>query len=296
MNSRQLQYAIELAQTLNFSQVAENRNISQPALSKQILSLEKELGVKLFDRGVPLTLTPAGEHFIREARTLLYKEDQLLRSMEQYRSGKAGQLTVGITPFRSAYLIPPIVRRVRERFPGIRIKLHEAGSAQLRREAAEGKFDFAVVNLPVDEAALSVQPLEPDKLVLVVPTGMMTKTTGEAVAFSECAQLSFVVVGQTQEMGKLFDRLCVAADVSPVIAAEVVGLTTAWAMAAAGVGATLLPMQFVRNTHPSDAVQILELRDAVYFRQPAVITKRGQYLSEAARYAMELLTAAEPKG
>jgi len=72
MNSRQLQYAIKLSEVRNFSQVAEQLNISQPALSKQILSLEQELGVKLFDRNTsPLTLTPAGDIFIEEAKNYL---------------------------------------------------------------------------------------------------------------------------------------------------------------------------------------------------------------------------------
>ena len=76
MNYRQLQYAIALSETRNFSQVADKLKISQPALSKQILSLENDLGVKLFDRStVPLTVTPAGEHLIREAKELLYRED-----------------------------------------------------------------------------------------------------------------------------------------------------------------------------------------------------------------------------
>ena len=76
MNSRQLHYAIMLSEIRNFSQVAEKLNISQPALSKQILSLENELGIKLFDRTTtPLTVTPAGQHFIQGAADLVYKED-----------------------------------------------------------------------------------------------------------------------------------------------------------------------------------------------------------------------------
>ena len=74
MNTRQLQYALELSKSLNFSAVAERLGISQPALSKQILHLENEIGVKLFDRSTnPLTVTPAGEHFFREAQRLLLR-------------------------------------------------------------------------------------------------------------------------------------------------------------------------------------------------------------------------------
>ena len=89
MNSRQLQYALMLAGELNFSQVADKLNISQPALSKQILQLEQELGVKLFDRSTsPVSLTAAGECFVKEAREILFREDQLKRKMEEYGSGE----------------------------------------------------------------------------------------------------------------------------------------------------------------------------------------------------------------
>lgn len=294
MNSRQLQYAIVLSQVLSFSQAADQLNMSQPALSKQILNLEAELGVKLFDRSAsPLTLTPAGSHFIQEARDLLYKEDQLLRSMDRFKSGESGQLTIGITPFRSSYLIPDIVKKIRDRFPGIQVKLHEAGSDILRKEAAEGKYDFAVVNLPVDESVFDIIPLEKDRLALAVPQELMHLLPENAAAnpipFRECSKLPFVVVGQNQEMRRLFDKLCTAADFHPIIAVEAVSLTTAWAIARAGTAATILPLQFVNNEKNHNQLQIIQLQDAVYTRQPVIATRRGQYLSESAKYAFRLL-------
>ncbi len=300
MNVKQLQYAIMLSEVGSFSQVAEKLNISQPALSKQILGLEKELGVTLFCRNTtPITLTAAGTHFVQEAQQLVYKEEQLLRSMEQYRTGEAGSLRVGISPFRCLYLMPSVLKRVRERFPGIRIFLHETGSDQLRKEAAEGKYDLAVVNLPVDESQLNVTPIEMDTLVLAVPHTMLHKlpfgpdALPETVDFADCRDLPFVVVGESQEMRRLFNKLCRGADITPNIAAEVVGVASAWAMAAAGVGATLLPRQFAASGAFGEGLVLLPIKSRVYTRQPVVVTKRGQYLSEAAAYLIELLTETE---
>lgn len=297
MNSRQLQYAVMLSEIRNFSQVAEKLNITQPALSKQILSLESELGVKLFDRTTPLTVTPAGQHFLQEATELLYKEDQLLRSMERFKSGEAGQLVIGVTPFRSSYLLPDVVKKFRTAFPHIQVKLQEAGSAVLRKEAAEGRFDFAVVNLPVDESVLDVIPLEPDRLVLVIPQELThllpLPKEGQDIDFVVCKDLPFAVVQKTQEMRLLFEKLCATYNFHPNIAAEVVSLTTAWSMACAGVAATILPLQFVNHNTLSNNVSVVNIKDAVYTRQPAIVTKRGQYLSDAAKYAISLL--AKPK-
>ena len=294
LNSRQLSYAVLLSQKRNFSQVAEELHITQPALSKQILALESELGVTLFDRSTtPLSLTPAGEFFIRKAEDLLYKEDQLVRSMEHFRSGDAGQLIIGITPFRSSYLIAEVMKKVRDKFPGIQITLREAGSNILRKEVSEGKYDFAVVNLPVNDSLLEVQALEADKLVLAVPQEQAhllgEKAEEKEIDFRSCRKLPFVVVGKSQEMRRLFESLCASADIEPTIAAEVVGLNTAWAAAFAGVGATLLPKQFVLQQNLQQNLRLYNIKNAVYTRQPAVVSRRGQYLSSAAKYAMELL-------
>ena len=300
MNTRQLQYAILLSQIRNFSQVAEKLNITQPALSKQIGNLEKELGVQLFDRStVPLTLTAAGEHFIRDAQDLIYREDQMLRSMDRFKSGEAGRLTIGISPFRTLYMIPQIVRQIRDRFPGIQINLHETGSDALRKEAAEGKYDFAIVNLPVDESLLDVIPLEPDTLVLAVPNDMLSllrhvpEDRLSPIALSDCGSLPFVVVGPSQEMRQLFDRLCAQENYHPNIVMEVVGVTTAWAMAHAGIGAALLPLQFISDEFFDRDVTLFTIQNNPYRRQPAIVKRRGQYLSEYAQYAIELLSSAE---
>ena len=59
------------------------------------------------------------EHFLDHAQELLYQEEQLLRSLESYKSGESGRLVIGISPFRSLYMIPDVVRQVREKYPDV---------------------------------------------------------------------------------------------------------------------------------------------------------------------------------
>lgn len=296
MNSRQLQYAVLLSKVCSFSQLAEDLKISQPALSKQIISLEKELGVQLFDREFsPLRLTPAGEQFVQQAQDLLYREDQLLRSMERFRLGEEGRLVIGVSPFRCLYLLTDTLKKVRERYPKVQICLQEWASDRLRREAAEGRYDFAVVNLPVDTSVLDVTPIEPDTLVLAVPNSLCHILHGSLtdarpqLSMADCSELPFVAVSRAQELRRLFDGLCAKAGFHPIIAMEVVGVATAWEMVRAGIGAALLPLQFVEKDLHACNVTVYALKDSVSTRQPVIITRRGQYLSEYAQYAMELL-------
>ncbi len=298
MNRRQLEYAVRLAEVRNFSQLSEELGISQPALSKQISALEQELDVKLFDRtSSPLTLTPAGAHFTEEARRLVYAEDQLKRTMAQFQSGEAGRLTVGVSPFRCMYLMPKIIKAVREKFPQVEIMLHELPSAQLRHETAEGKFDFSILNLPVDDSMLEAIPIQSETLVLAVPNTMAASLpfvqNGEEreVEFADCKDLPFITVSEGQEMRQMFDKICARSQVYPPIAAQVVGgITTAWALAYSGLGATILPLSFVQEDYLIRNVTLFTIRGSAYIRQPAVVTKRGQYVSPYAAYAIKLLT------
>lgn len=297
MNSRQIQYALALSKTLNFSQSAEELGITQPSLSKQIMNLESELGVKLFDRNhSPMTLTPAGEYFMIHAQELLYKEDQLFKALQGFQSGENGTLTIGVTPFRSLYLMPEIVKKIKSKFPGVRVVLSESNSAHLKKEVIEGKYDFAIVNLPVDESVLDITPLEEDTLVLAVPKNLAhnlpqsSDTEILSINFADAKDLPFVVLSPGQELRELFEKLCAGADFNPNISTEVVGVTTAWAMAHAGVGAALLPLQFIENEFFDKNLVLYKIKSKLYQRQPAIVCRRGQYMSDYAKYAIKLLT------
>ncbi|MBR5538321.1 MAG: LysR family transcriptional regulator [Clostridia bacterium] len=292
MNLKQLEYAVRLSEAESFSQLAEKLGITQPALSKHILALEKEIGVPLFERGSsPISLTAAGEHFVRSAKDILYKEEELLRSMEKFKSGERGEIVIGITPFRSSYLVSDVVKEVQKKYSGVKVRLVEEGSDLLRKDVLDGRFDFAIVNLPLDEGQLDVTLIEPDRLAVVVPADMLDGDVPEGKAsFKRFASLPYAVVGASQEMRVLFERLCAAADAVPNVAVEVVSLTTAFEMACSGVAATLLPIQFISSRGENPSVKVFELTDEAYMRQPAIAVKRGRYLPDAAKYAIELLT------
>ncbi len=296
MNNKQLEYALALSKSLSFSKTAEQLGISQPALSKQISALERELGVELFDRHkTPLAVTAAGEYFFRQAKELIYREEQLYRSMDAFKEESSGSLTIGVSPFRALYLLPEVCKKIKERFPGVTIVLREEPSGKLRASAAEGKYDLAVVNLPVDESVLEARLIEQDTLVVAVPRTMVhlipdNKRSECELEFADFHGIGFVVVTRSQEMRQLFERLCSASGIRPEISAEVVGITTAWSMMRAGVGAAILPLQFIRSMGDSDDFITFGLKQASDTRTPAVVTRRGQYLPEYARYAIDLLT------
>lgn len=295
MKFRQLEYAVILSQVLNISQAAEQLGITQPALSKQILSLEKELGISLFNRNtVPLTLTDAGENFIREAKDILAKSDELKRSMEQFKAGEKGRLTIGISPFRATYFLTDIIKELNEEFPLLQVVLSEKNSAQLQKDTIDGLVDFSILNLPVDENLLDVIELESESVVLAVPEKYakelnFTKRKNNKlpmISLSDCNKVPFIVLGNGQELRTLFDKMCDTVKFVPNITTKVTGVNTALSLVKSGIGAAVLPSKFVLS-NITDGVSVFKIKNTPAIRQPAIVIKRGRYLSSYAKSAIE---------
>ncbi len=299
MNSKQIKYVLELASKRNFSAVAEIFNISQPALSKQIMGLEKELGVKLFDRGAtPLKLTEAGEVFVSEAAALVLMEEELLNSLEKVKAGNRGKLVIGVSPFRCVYLMPSVVKKLKKIFPELEVVLMESNSAQLHELTLSGECDFSIMNLPVDSVLLDIIPLKKESVVLAVPDEMCEKidrticNSENKISLKQCEKLPFVVLSKKQELRQLFEKMCSLEKAKIEISAEVVGVLTAWAMVQAGVGAAILPLGIVENT-VARGVKFFQLEADSYSRQPAVVYRKDKPLSKYAMCAVELLNKCE---
>lgn len=300
MNFRQLQYALLLSQCRSFSHAADELNITQPALSKQILSLEKELGVQLFDRSTtPLSLTAAGQRFIDETQELLLKEEQLRQSMEHFKSGDYGQLVIGISPFRSVYMIESTAKALKAEYPNLQIVLKEEGSSELHKNAIDGQYDFAIMNLPVDETMLNVVPLKPENIVLVVPNEMkahLPKPTLDpaqpypVIDLADCQQLPFIVLSKQQQLRQLFDSLCTLSQLHPDICMEVNGVTTAFTMAQAGIGATILPLRFILNNRFHNSLSCYSIKNCTITRKPVIVTRKDKENSKYTKFAIEHLT------
>ena len=92
-----------------------------------------------------------------------------------------------------------------------------------------------------------------------------------------------------QEMRKLFDKLCAKANIEPQIFVEVTGITTAREMVRKGLAAAVLPRQFLKCETENENMALFELENTEYSRRPAVVRLKGQYVSDYAKFAIDLL-------
>jgi len=142
MEFYQLQSAIAIANTKNFTKAAELVNVSQSALSQQIAKLESELGIQLFDRsGKAITLLPAGEEFIKCAERIVNDYELTVRVMDAYKHNKMGSIRIGGFPIISCYHLVEVITGFMAQYPDIKTSYEEAEDMELLENLKTGAID-----------------------------------------------------------------------------------------------------------------------------------------------------------
>lgn len=148
MKLRQLEYLCEVARCdLNVTAAAQRLHTSQPGISKQIQLLENELGVQIFARrSRELThVTPAGRVVVARAEAILREVANMEREVQDYRSPQRGSLALATTHTQARYVLPPVVRTFRERYPAVNLHIHQGSPEQIAALVESGEVDFAIV-------------------------------------------------------------------------------------------------------------------------------------------------------
>lgn len=163
---RRLRYFMALAETLNYGRASEALRIAQPALSRSITALERELGVRLFDRSrAGTSLTPAGELLREEARELLRSAETLQRRIRVAdREGR--RVSIGFMP---GQVLTPAVRHLERHFPGLEVDMVRTSWTGQIAGLREGRFDACLTHRPFDDEGLTAVDLWTESRVVVLP-------------------------------------------------------------------------------------------------------------------------------
>ena len=174
MELRHLRYFVGVGEEQHFGRAAERLHVAQPALSRQIKDLEKEMGFLLFDR-LPrgVRLSAAGKLFLSDARRILHEVDEAKRRAERIAHGRAGTLRIGIATAVSWHgLVVDAFREFRRRQPDVELVLQHLLSVHQIEAILSGRLDlgFAAPLTPWHKDLAHWQ-FAHDRMVLAVPKG-----------------------------------------------------------------------------------------------------------------------------
>lgn len=170
MNKGQMELFVKIAESGSFTQAGRDLNMTQPAVSRAISSLESELDVALLvrdRRGV--TLTDVGKRILVEFRNILKGFDKVEQEIASEKGLEKGLISVGAFPAAAAYFLPKIIGSIARRYPGLEFRLFEGTVAEVREWLETGVIDAGILIEPFD--GLHTFPLFKEKLYAVLPEG-----------------------------------------------------------------------------------------------------------------------------
>ncbi|MFI0482388.1 LysR family transcriptional regulator [Actinomadura sp. 9N215] len=160
-----------VAEELHFGRAAERLGMAQPPLSQRIQRLERELGVRLFDRtSRRVELTAPGRLLLDEARDILTRVERIYSVAERARRGEVGTVRAGVPSDLGGPIVAALIAAFRDRRPDLRLDLRETGTAGQVRALAEGALDAGVVRHPCDSRDLELGPMLAQPLGALLPS------------------------------------------------------------------------------------------------------------------------------
>ena len=303
MNLKQYKYVLTLADKGSFSKAAEELGVSQPSLSQYIKRIETENKITLFDRlNGEVRLTDAGRVYLEAAKKILDIEHQMQSEFSDIAAFQSGTITVGIAPTRCQYLMPEIVKRFSEVYPGIHLVVEERFLGNLLEDAERGQFDLCVATLPVNESVFEYDLMMHEEIVLAVPRGSTLSEKLEKRATKRDDRLypaidvcllenaDYVAISDTQPTQALMNAFCSRHNFSVKPAVKCMSIETQFSMVKAGVGVALIPSSLSKYSM-TNSVDYYSLEQETPKRDMAVIYRKGQYLSKAMQELKEIMTS-----
>jgi len=294
MDFDQIRTIIEIAKHNSFSRAAEHLYRTQPAISKQVRSLEQELGQRLFDRtGKQVELTPAGRILLEHCLQLAELRRQAHEAIEKLRHVPRGRLAVGANEATSLYVLPPVFTEFRRRYPEVRVRIHRNFTRKLVERVLNNTLDFAVVSLPVEEKELTVLPVFRDELAVIVPP-KHPLAAQRSVTIEQLAEHR-LIVPRTGRTRALFESLFASRGLEPRISLELASVEAIKKFVAVGLGVSLISRSFAAHEAAAGLLRIIPLEGLKLIRELGLIHHRDKSICPVLKAFLTVVQEVRPR-
>lgn len=243
---QELRYLVAIAEQRHFGRAAQTCNVSQPTLSSQIKKLEDELGVTLLERtNKRVAITPVGSQILEHARRALAEAAQMEAVARAARDPLVGPLRLGVIPTLAPYLMPLILKPLKQAYPGMTIEVWEDQTRTLVENLRNHKLDAALLATETDAPEITEIELFEEPLLAALPRNhrLAARKKVDEDALSD----ELLVLAEGHCLANQALAACGARQRHPHIrgglhgAMQAATLETLVNLVAAGYGATLIP-------------------------------------------------------
>ncbi len=288
LDVRRLRVLCEVARAGSLAGAAEVLNYSPSAVSQQIATLEREVGMALVERrSRGIIVTDAGRTLVEHAEAVLARLEAAEAALAEIASGHGGLLRLAAFPTVAGTVLPKAAAAFRVARPSVRLKVTEASPARSVTLLREGRLDLALtLDLSAAEPGVEVFHLFDDPVSLAVPVDHPLAAVGET-RLADLAAETWVDVPPSNADSNLLVRACARAGFVPNVAFESEDYEVIRELVAAGVGIALLPD--LARRPPDDRVVLVSLGPGAPLRAIQAAARPEPIRSAAAAAMLEIL-------
>lgn len=298
MDTKQIEYILEIAKENNITKAAEKLFITQPALNQQLLKLEKELGVQLFHRSrTDWRPTEAGLVYLENARRMLLIKQDTYRQIGDMVTFKKGTLSIGFTPGRGIDMFSAVYPKFHKEFPEIIVTPNELSVKKQQIMIAGGELDIGFLTLRSDNyTADEYIPIAHEEIFLGIPARHPLSEPHlrrdpsapfPVLNITAVQYEPFVLMYKESTIRQLVDGIFQQAGFQPNVLFETANTNTILTMICSNLCCGLIPYHYFRKKQEK----------AVWFSLPSHPTwdfvasyRKGSYLTHAAKHFIKLVT------
>ncbi len=252
MNIKHAQYMLTVLKEGSITAAARKLYVSQPSLSQTIRLVETGLGTPVFNRNTdPISLTYAGEKYIKAARQILTINDNLLKEISEITHEDQGTIRLGIPVQRAMEVLPYILPRFKEQYPRVEIRVTEDGSATVETMAREGSVDLACLTTYPKYEELEYILVETEELILLTSQNSSLARripAGTPIDITEARNEIFINIKSGHSVRDIQDRLFIQKDMQPRVMFETVSIEVAKRTAIACDAVMICPRNYLDTT------------------------------------------------
>lgn len=296
------EYFLEIVKHLNISKAASELYISQPALSNYLKRLESKIGSPLFDsKSQPLKLTYTGERYLFYLNKYIVLRKQLENELSEINSDQRGKVRIGISPWRSSYMLPTILPEFNRLYPNAEIVTFEGVENELSDFVDSDKVDFSIKSLSYPNPKYHLESIMNERILLAVNNDNKTlRDLGidmqlnsrdiKHIDINLFKDERFILPTPSQELSGVIQHMLLSNKIE-TRGFETVNVGTALNLVAKNYGLTFVPESRIVHSTDLENTSFFTVGNPPLYWYLAVIYRKNSYLTKLSRIFVDLLKA-----
>lgn len=280
LNISQLETLITISKTMSFRKAGELLNLTQPAVSAQIKSLEDEFKTVLIDRNQPVTLTDRGQVFLEHAERILGIIEELKQKLSDLNETPQGHIVLGTTSSIALQILPRVLAYFQNQFPMIKTTIHSMPSTQVMTSVENGTLDIGITYLTERNPTLLYSVLYYDTFELIVsPDHPLSKF--KHMTMDKLRDVPFIMLSPDTLARRFIDQLFVKYGFEPNIVMEVPSSEEVKRMVEINLGAAIVSKLSIARELKLGSLHMIKVNELEQTHPVGVVYKSGRYLNSA---------------